>query len=66
MQKWEYLCIGAEELPEEILFSKPSSEFLNTFGEDGWELVAMSDGDILFKRPKPDYTLEEPQSTAEI
>lgn len=43
MKKWEYLII--ERFAGAI-------EILNKLGEEGWEMIAITNGSIVFKRPK--------------
>ncbi|MDQ3713833.1 MAG: DUF4177 domain-containing protein [Acidobacteriota bacterium] len=43
MQKWEYRFVPAAFINEKTL---------NEFGAQGWELVAVSEYKVYFKRPK--------------
>ena len=57
MQKWEYMVriVSAEKVRivhEEDLFDEKTTELLNSYGEQGWELVSGRDSIFIFKRPK--------------
>ena len=57
--KWEYKLAWYphwEEWKDQV---KEYAVYLNSFGELGWELFAIHDGIIYFKRPKEDYGEEE-------
>lgn len=60
MQKWEYLKakkVGVKVLALNNVEQKYDGELpmlLNRLGEEGWELVAVTDDNsFYFKRPKP-------------
>jgi hypothetical protein len=63
MQKWEYLhAVFGVGVVEKINGKKPESKFdgkcdtasfLRMVGDEGWELVAMTDRGMVFKRPIP-------------
>ncbi len=50
-QKWEYSSV---EFIEGIMAYRDGVERMNRFGEAGWELVAVDNGRLFYKRPKMD------------
>ena len=57
MQKWEYMVriVSAGKVRivrEEDLFDEKTTELLNSYGEQGWELVSERETIFIFKRPK--------------
>ena len=57
MQKWEYMVrifSGAKVIivREEDILDAQTTKRLNSYGEQGWELVSERDSIFVFKRPK--------------
>lgn len=50
-QKWEYISV---EFIEGIMSYHDGIIKMNRFGEEGWELVAVDNGRLFYKRPKVD------------
>ena len=50
MNVWEYLVLGI------AIRGFDTEETLNRLGEDGWELVAISEGTCFFKRLKNEFS----------
>ncbi len=58
MQKWEYMVriLSSEKVRivhEKDILDEQTTKLLNSYGEQGWELVAERDCIFIFKRPKP-------------
>ncbi len=56
MQRWEYLVVYDVSKDTAIVTNDdgkewPLYDYLNMLGEDGWEVVATIDTDIILKRP---------------
>jgi len=52
MQQWEYMNIDITQIfVENRMDGDLKEKLLNTFGEQGWEFVAVDDGMMYFKRP---------------
>lgn len=57
MQKWEYMVriFSSEKIKiihEDDLLDDQTTKLLNSYGEQGWELVCERDSIFVFKRPK--------------
>jgi hypothetical protein len=57
MQKWEYMVriISGEKvriIRESDMLDEQTTKLLNTYGEQGWELISETDSIFTFKRPK--------------
>ena len=58
MQKWEYMAriLSAEKVKivrEDDILDEQTTKILNSYGEQGWELVSELISIFIFKRPKP-------------
>ena len=56
MQQWEYLVVYNVSRDTSIVTDDDGSEYslhdyLNMLGENGWEVVAVIDSEIILKRP---------------
>ncbi len=57
MQKWEYMVriFSSEKVKiihEKDILDEQTTKLLNSYGEQGWELVSERDSIFVFKRPK--------------
>ncbi len=57
MQKWEYMVriFSSEKIRiihEDDILDDQTTKLLNSYGEQGWELVSARDSIFVFKRPK--------------